>query len=357
MDNMVSPQTFPDGGLLYEAFSASAIGIALEDLEGRPLFVNPALCSMLGFSEQEMRSKHCVDFSPPEDAQKDWALFQQLQAGSIPHYQIEKRYYRRDGSLLWGRLSISLLKSRPTPMVVAIVENITEQRTAQDQERQALKKLQELGRRLLASQEEERARIGRELHDDINQRLAMLSVELQGLEQNPVELQERVQELRKRVAEISDDVQALSHELHSSKLEYLGVIAGIRNWCREFSEKQKVAVDFESSVATVLPFEVGLCLFRVAQEALHNSVKHSETKRIKMQVSESADEVQLTISDYGSGFDIKAAKEGRGLGLTSMEERVRLVNGSIDITSKPGGGGTTIRVRVPLPKQASARIA
>src|SRR5215472_12192864 len=98
-----------DTQLFRDVFNASPIGIAVETLEGQPLFLNPAFCSMLGFSEEELRSKHCVDFSPPEDAEKDWELFQQLRAGSIGHYQLEKRYFRRDGSLVWGRLSVSLL--------------------------------------------------------------------------------------------------------------------------------------------------------------------------------------------------------------------------------------------------------
>src|SRR6516164_8132208 len=104
-----------DPQLFYDALNACPIGIALEDLEGRPLFANPALCSMLGFSEEEMRSKHCVEFSPTEDARKDWALFEQLRNGSIDHYQIEKRFFRRDGSMIWGRLNISLLTHRTPP--------------------------------------------------------------------------------------------------------------------------------------------------------------------------------------------------------------------------------------------------
>ena len=104
-----------DGQLFRDVFNSSPIGIAAETLEGQLLFVNSALCSMLGFSEEELCSKHCVDFSPPEDAVKDWARFQELRAGSIDQYQLEKRYFRRDGSLLWGNLSISLLKSRPSP--------------------------------------------------------------------------------------------------------------------------------------------------------------------------------------------------------------------------------------------------
>src|SRR5215472_3924568 len=119
-----------EGRLFYDAFKASPIGIALENLEGQPLFVNPALCSMLGYSEEEMRGKHCVEFSPAEDAEKDWALFQQLRAGATDRYQLDKRFIRRDGSLIWGRLSISLLKNGSAPLVVAMVEDITEKRAA-----------------------------------------------------------------------------------------------------------------------------------------------------------------------------------------------------------------------------------
>src|ERR1700751_643866 len=122
----------PETQLFHDVFNASPIGIAVENLEGQPLFVNPAFCSFLGFSEEELRNKHCVDFSPAEDAQKDWALFQQLRAGSIDHYQLEKRYFRRDGSLVWGSLSISLLKSSRSPLVLAMVEDITDKKKAEE---------------------------------------------------------------------------------------------------------------------------------------------------------------------------------------------------------------------------------
>ena len=122
----------PETQLFRDVFNASPIGIAVESLEGQPLFVNPAFCSFLGFNEEELRNKHCVDFSPREDAEKDWALFQQLRAGSIDHYQLEKRYFRRDGSLVWGSLSISLLKSSPSPLVLAMVENITDKKKAEE---------------------------------------------------------------------------------------------------------------------------------------------------------------------------------------------------------------------------------
>jgi signal transduction histidine kinase len=210
-----------------------------------------------------------------------------------------------------------------------------------------------VSRRLIEAQEQERTRIGRELHDDINQRLAMLSLGLEQLQDNPPDVQTRLQELRTQTTELSNDVQALSHELHSSKLEYLGVVSGIKSWCKEFGERQAMKIDFKSDVSTVVPLDIGISLFRVLQEALHNALKHSGVKRIEVQLHEESGEIHVTIKDLGQGFDIEAARQGRGLGLTSMQERVRLVNGTITIESKPMGG-TTIQVRVPLEFQQSS---
>jgi signal transduction histidine kinase len=215
--------------------------------------------------------------------------------------------------------------------------------------------LAEMSRKLLEAQEKERARIGRELHDDINQRLAMLAVELEQLQDNPSEVRSRVQELRQQTAELSNDVQALSHELHSSKLEYLGAIGGMKSWCKEFSERQGIQIQFKSPESQMsLPPEVGLCLFRVLQEALHNAAKHSGVRRIEVQLREDSGEIHFVVSDLGRGFDLETAMQGRGLGLTSMQERVRLVDGTIEIQSKRMGG-TTVHVRVPLRSEQAAQ--
>jgi PAS domain S-box-containing protein len=722
-------QTLPsDDQPFSDIFAASPIGIAVENLEGQPLFVNPALCSMLGFSQEEMCTKHCVQFSPPEDAEKDWVLFQQLRAGLIDHYQLEKRYFRRDRSLVWGRLCVSLLTGRPSPLVVAMVEDITEKKKAEeaqfrhaaivetsedaimsvtldrtistwnasaeriygyteaealgqpidmivppelpDEENKILdtlraggriehfetvrltkagkrinvslsispirdssgkivgccgiardvterkraeealraseerlrlgqqiahigsfewniqtgvntwtpeleamyglqpgtftgtqtafenlvhvddratvinlvnralktgqpmegewrvvwadgsvhwitgrwqvlmnesgevarmigvnldvtdrkraeearlevhrtleaqtallqaqedllkifvkhvpaavamldrdmrylqvsdrwcadysldsskilghshyeifpdlperwkeihrrglagetlraeedrwdreggtnwsrweirpwqtldgvpggilifsedithrKQMEEalsgMSRKLIQAQEQECTRIGRELHDDINQRVAMLAVELEQLQDNPSEVRARVQELRKQTTEISNDVQALSHDLHSSKLEYLGVVPGMKSWCKEFAERQRIEIDFKSEASIMIPLEIGHTLFRVLQEALHNAIKHSGVKRVEVRLMEQSNEGHLIVTDSGKGFDVESAMKGKGLGLTSMRERVRMVHGKIAIESKPMGG-TTIEVRVPL---------
>ena len=182
----------------------------------------------------------------------------------------------------------------------------------------------------------------------------MLSLELEQLQENPSRIESRLQEYRRRIGELSTDVQALSHDLHSSKLEYLGVIAGMKSWCREFAERHKMEIDFRSDVSATVPLQVGLPLFRVIQEALHNAVKHSGVRRVEVELREDASEIHLIISDSGQGFNVEAALQGKGLGLTSMRERIRLLNGTIAIESKPMRG-TVIHVRVPLESEHTAR--
>ena len=231
--------------------------------------------------------------------------------------------------------------------VIGMVADINDLKRAEDA-------LSEMTRKLIESQEQERARIGRELHDDINQRLAMLSLQLERLPETPSAIQSRTQELRKELRQISDDVQALSHDLHSSKMDYLGFVAGIKSWCKEFGERQKLEIDFESKVSSSLPRELGVNLFRVLQEGLQNVVKHSGARRVDVRLLEVSGEIHLDIRDSGRGFNVDGALRGKGLGLTSMRERVRLVNGTIAFDSKPMGG-TTIHIRVPLVTDADSR--
>jgi len=211
--------------------------------------------------------------------------------------------------------------------------------------------LAEMTRKLIEAQEQERARIGRELHDDINQRLALLVAEMEAAKQSLPNSREHttqlLSQLQQRVIEISSDVQSVSHQLHSSQLEILGIVSGMRSFCREFAARQKVEVDFTSGkIPNAVSNEIALCLFRILQEALHNAVKHSHVRHFEVKLDCSENQLQLTIVDRGTGFDSETIAKGTGLGLVSMRERVRLANGTIVIDSKPMGG-TTIHVRVP----------
>lgn len=575
--------------LFYEVFNACPIGIVLEDLEGQPLFANLALCSMLGFSQEEMLSKHCVDFSPREDAEKDWVLFQQLRDGSIDHYHLDKRYIRRDGSLMWGRLSVSLLKHRESALAIAMVEDVTEKKASQEalelaaehvtamircsrdfrflwvsqgyadliqqpmdkivgrpivdvlgkegfetlrphfervfcgerigyevemeyrsvgrrwisashvptrdangavnglvavivdmterrrseevlrrsesylsqaerlastgswawdvhtrktfwskemfrilgydpektkpslpnflarvhpddrtgaeqrvaeeaagldvvsdyrillpdgrikhlqaiahpvkngsgeivevvgttvditQRRLAEEALSTVSQKLIDAQEQERSRIARELHDDINQRLALLNIHLERLKRDlpssAIELSGRIGDAWQMVADLSQDVQSLSHQLHSPKLDFLGLASAAASFCRELSDQKGVEIEFHSeSVPKDLPKDISLPLFRVLQEALQNSIKHSGSRHIQVSLRGTTSEVELAVRDSGVGFQLEEAIRGRGLGLTSMIERLKVAQGQLSIDSDPQRG-TTLHARVPV---------
>jgi PAS domain S-box-containing protein len=209
-----------------------------------------------------------------------------------------------------------------------------------------------MGRRLIEAHEEERTRIARELHDDINQRIALLAVELeqwnQHLPESAVEIHDHIHHARQRLSDIANDIQALSHRLHSSKLEYLGLVAAANSFCREFSEQQKVRIEFShSDVPRTLAREISLCLFRVLQEAVQNAAKHSGARHFNVDLRGTAEGICLTVRDQGVGFDWQSAENARGLGLISMKERLQLVSGEFSLKSEPGSG-TAISARVPL---------
>jgi signal transduction histidine kinase len=269
-----------------------------------------------------------------------------------PMLHITYRIVRPDGAVIWvERNSRGYFDGNGKLIrMLGMVVDITERTRAKEA-------LAEMTRKLIAAQEQERARIGRELHDDINQRLSMLSVELDRLQKYPPDDYSSIHKLRQEVGEISDDVQALSHDLHASKLEYLGVVEGMKIWCKEFAERQRIEVSFKSDTSISIPLEIGHTLFRVLQEALHNVIKHSGAKRVDLQLWGDSSEIHLLISDPGQGFNVEQAFQGRGLGLWSMRERVRLVNGTLSIESKPASG-TKIHVCVPLAaEETSASLA
>ena len=320
-------------------FERNVAGVGIASLDGRLLDCNDGWARILGYeSKDELLGRHASEFyfNPAQRQPLVEELFKKQVL-----FSRELQLRRKDGTPVWVLFNAAALHSdHDTRIVQATMVDISEGKRAEEA-------LSDMTRKLIDAQEQERSRIGRELHDDINQRLAMLSLELEQLQDDPTEVKSRVSELRKQIADISNDVQALSHDLHSSKLEYLGVVAGIKSWCKEFAERHKIQIDFKNDVPTAVPLDIGLPVFRVLQQALDNATKHSGVRRVDVQLHEDSSEIHLIISDSGKGFDIESALQSKGLGLTSMRERIRLVNGTISIKSEPMGG-TTIHVRVPL---------
>jgi PAS domain S-box-containing protein len=212
--------------------------------------------------------------------------------------------------------------------------------------------LHNLSRRLIEAQEQERRRIARDLHDDINQRLALLGVKIGALKRHlplPQEqILERLRDLSDRITDIANGIHAISHKLHSSQLDYLGLVSAVDGLCTEFASQQHVEIDFtHHDVPTALPQAVSLCLFRVLQETLSNAVKHSGSTSFVVELRGSAGKLYLNVRDKGVGFDVQAAQNATGIGLISMRERVHSVNGTMAILSKRDCG-TEVRVTIPV---------
>jgi PAS domain S-box-containing protein len=195
-----------------------------------------------------------------------------------------------------------------------------------------------LSGRLIEAQDEERKRIAREVHDDYSQRVALLGVELEQLAEiggaSSAEASQKVHELLSIVGGLASDLHALSHRLHSSTLESLGLVAGLKAFCVEFSDQQDIEVDFASeNLPLGIPGDATLCIFRITQEALRNVKKHSGANRAVVRLEWTGDRLHLSVSDLGKGFDSNKPSAERGIGIRSMEERLRLLGGQLEIQS------------------------
>jgi signal transduction histidine kinase len=217
--------------------------------------------------------------------------------------------------------------------------------------KQAQEALSSVSYRVIEAEEQERKRISKELHEGVGQRLTLLVNEIEQLRaelQTAIDVPSRIDAALKDSLEILTDVKALAHELYSPRLEYLGIPAVMSSFCRDFGEQKRVEIGFRSDgLPSSLQPNISLCLFRVLQEALHNAVQHSGVRQFDVQLNGTSEEIHLTVSDCGVGFNVGTTKTSRGLGLNHMRERLKLAKGSLCIDSQPTRG-TTIHARVPL---------
>ena len=210
-----------------------------------------------------------------------------------------------------------------------------------------------LAGRLIEAQELERARIARELHDDISQKVALLELDIKQITQSEAPgLRGKSRIISQRAAEIASDLHNMSQELHPATLERLGLVKATQSVCRELGARHHLDIDFvHDHVPQSVPPEAALCLFRIAQEALRNVVKHSAARNSAVRLSGSGDSLRLEVSDSGRGFD--TSKAGKGMGLLNMRERAMFLGGQMTIRSMVGSG-TRIDVRVPNPRTKPA---
>jgi PAS domain S-box-containing protein len=259
-------------------------------------------------------------------------------------FHLEHRIILPDGSIRWISKSghVEQASNGAPARWLGISMDITERKENEAAAREASHKL-------ITAREDERKRIARDLHDDLNQRLALLSIEMHllGRMEKDSEAKEQIETITTLLTDVSSEVHKLSHQLHPANLEQLGLVAATRGLCQAFSKRGALSVEFNhDDIPADLDQKVALCLYRITQEALQNIIKHSHATHAKILLHRETDSIHLLVADNGQGFDMIDASHHASLGLVGMRERVKLVDGQITFQSVPGGG-TQIQVVVP----------
>jgi len=325
--------------------NTAPVTIWMDNPEGRCTYINQTWLDLTGQSFEAALGEGWTSVVHPDDIEQCANIRSRAFDRREP-FQIEFRIKRHDGELRWiiGRGVPRYNADGSFAGYIGSAMDVTEKRLAEEA-------LATMNQRLIDAQEEERGRIARELHDDIAQRLALVTINLRVLAQasadSAMECARKIEETRVEVANLAKDVQSLSHRLHPATLDYLGIAAAAAALCREMSSHTGVEISLRADrTPRDLPRRIVVCLYRVLQEALQNAIKHSGARKIDVWLRCSDASMELTVSDGGDGFDLESAN-GRGLGLVSMRERLKAVHGRLVINSEPARG-TTIQACVPL---------
>jgi PAS domain S-box-containing protein len=328
----------------------SPLGIVTKDEQNRVVFCNPAFERMFHYSQNELQGKDIDSIIAPHDLEEASRMTFVVHGGGVVHATAQRR--KKDGALIDVELhGIRVYSGETFVGAFAIYQDISERRRSEE-------KLQTLRNRLTRTQEEERSRIARDLHDDIGQRLALLSIDLEQMklasQQDGSAFARELEVLVRTASEITSDVHNISRRLHPSQVELLGLAPALNNFCREFANRNSMHIQFTSVCLTCkLPEDASLCLFRVAQEAIRNVHKHSGCREALVELDEISGSLRLRISDRGAGFNPVSVESTQGLGLLSMEERLRSMGGELFVHSRLGGG-TCIEACIPATQNVTA---
>ena len=340
-----------------QAFERLAIGVAQLTLDGRLLSANMEMCEIIGQPERKLLKKSLNEFFLPEES---WPECEgglgRLSAGEIQRYST-KMSVRAAGTPVWVNMVFSLVRDDVTNhprSLNAVAKDISFLKRAEQDLRDAEVARDELSRRMMNAQEADRTTIARELHDDIGQSLAVLKIQMlragQPVSGHPEMAHASLKDLSGKLEKIINKVSRLSHNLHSSELELLGLAVAVKGHCRECSEQLGIPIDCSCDhLEEKLDGMIALAFLRVLQEGLHNIVKHSGARSVTVRLTCSDHDLSLELRDDGVGFDVEAARLAAGLGLISMRERIHLINGEFQILSGHGQG-TTITARAPIVK-------
>ena len=343
-----------------KTFEHLAVSVAQLTLDLKLLSANKQMCEAIGHAKRDLLGKSLNEFFLPEDS---WPQCKQglerLVAGEISNYSTDMSAAGIAGTIIWVNMVFSLVRDEATNAprsLTAVAKDITFLKRAEKDLRDAEVARDELSRKMMNAQEADRTSIARELHDDIGQSLAVLKIQMlragQPVSGQPGMMHASLKDLSVKLEKIINKVSRLSHDLHSSELELLGLAVAVKGHCRECSEQLGIPVDCScDQLQEKLDGMIALALLRVLQEGMHNAMKHSRAKSITVRLTCSDHELGLEMKDDGVGFDVEGARLAAGLGLISMRERIHLIGGKFEIWSSPGQG-TRITVRAPIVKRA-----
>jgi PAS domain S-box-containing protein len=316
-------------------------------------YVGPRAAELLGYPvEQWYEEGFWPAHIHPDD--RDAALAFCVEAAvSLLDFEFEYRMLTADGRVVWVRDVVHVQRVNGTPSVLrGFLIDITSRKETELMLRSVREELQELSGRLLNAREEETRKLARELHDNFGQKMALLNLRASEVERllpiQPNLAAENLRACREQIITVGQELQELSRLLHPSILHDLGLDLALRSECAAYTKRTGIVIRYDSrDVPAGLPEDVRVCLYRIAQESLQNIWKHAESKHVEVSVKASKGTIELIVRDFGKGFDVESTKGKAGLGLISMQERARLVGGSLTLTAV-AGEGTRVHVRIPL---------
>jgi PAS domain S-box-containing protein len=335
--------------------------VTIIDREGTFRYQSPSIEKVLGYRQDELIGKSCFDLTHPSNVAEMREVLERLQEPGSAMSAVQFAIRHKNGR--WRILEGVVKNAVDNPAVDGIVitsRDVTERRRDELELREkeaALRNshrtLQAVTARLLEAEERERRRLSRELHDDLNQKLAIIALDVASLAKSlphseAVEIETELRTLHSRLTRICGQVRTMAYQLHPSILDDLGLAVAIRSYCAEFSTREGIQVHFvHRQLTEPIEQEHASAVYRITQEALRNVAKHAGATRVSVSLVGSAQGITLRVRDNGKGFRVDGAKaDTGGLGLTSMEERARMLGGSFDISSQPGKG-TTITACIP----------
>ena len=337
-------------------FEEAASGMCLVDMEGYLLDSNPALLEMLGYKKEEMFEKSFKDLTHPDDLPETNGLFQELAKGNRDSYTGEKRYLRKDGQIVWGQVTVSVLRGprREPQFAIIMTQDITKRKMAEEEIRANQEQLQSLASELSLIEERERRRLATDLHDHIGQALAVSKIKLGVLQKTVKEpkLATPLGEVRELIEKMIQDTRSLTFELSLPVLYELGFEAAVEWFAKHVRAHYGLPVEVQREMKAIpMTDEIKVLLFRSVRELMMNIVKHAQAKHARVTISRQGDRVDVEVADDGVGIaDLKGVvKSGSsaGFGLFSIRERLHYLGGRLEIASK-AGNGTRVTLTVPL---------